>query len=221
MKKLFLFLFLIAAAVHLIAEFFPSAFLHNISKPLLMIALGGYYFVRCDERSVVTIGAILFSLIGDVLLLDDSNFMLGLIAFLLAHVFYIFSYRQHRFETDVEALQGVQRVRIAFPVVLAGTGLVVILYPKLDALRVPVIIYAGVITTMVLTALFRFGRTNARSFWMVFAGAVLFMISDSVLAVNKFLEPLSRAGFWIMLTYIAGQYLIVEGLIAHAARRKA
>jgi uncharacterized membrane protein YhhN len=69
---------------------------------------------------------------------------------------------------------------------------------------------------MVLNALFRFGRTNAESFWLVFSGAVLFMASDSILAIDKFLKPVTYGGFLIMLTYIAGQYLIVTGLIRHA-----
>jgi uncharacterized membrane protein YhhN len=221
MKKVFLFLFFFSALAHLAGNVSASGWLHMISKPLLMITLAGYYFASAEERSIVTIGAIFFSLVGDVLLLDGSNFVFGLIAFLVAHLLYIFSYRQHRFETDVEGLQGIQRIRLAFPIILAGTGLVVILYPKLDGLRLQVIIYAAVITTMVLTALFRFGKTNSQSFWMVFLGAVLFMISDSLLAINKFLTPLFQSGFWIMLTYIAAQYLIVEGLICHAPNKKA
>jgi uncharacterized membrane protein YhhN len=108
-----------------------------------------------------------------------------------------------------------QRVRLAFPIVLAGTGLVVILYSKLGDLQIPVIVYAAVITTMVLTALFRYGRTSNSSFWQVFIGAVLFMISDSILAINKFLDPITNAGLYIMITYVAAQFLIVHGILKH------
>jgi uncharacterized membrane protein YhhN len=80
---------------------------------------------------------------------------------------------------------------------------------------VPVMLYALVLTLMVLNALFRFKRTGAASFAMVFGGAILFMISDSVLAVNKFLEPVSHSGIWIMSTYISAQFLIVEGILQH------
>jgi uncharacterized membrane protein YhhN len=76
-------------------------------------------------------------------------------------------------------------------------------------------IYALVLTIMVLQALFRFGFTSKRSFTLVFIGALFFMISDSFLAVNKFLEPLPFASLSIMFTYITAQYLIVEGTIAH------
>ena len=66
---------------------------------------------------------------------------------------------------------------------------------------------------MVLNALFRYGRTTSASFWMVFFGALLFMASDSLLAVNKFMMPIYHAHIWIMLTYISAQFLIVDGLL--------
>ncbi|MFM8914325.1 MAG: lysoplasmalogenase family protein, partial [Flammeovirgaceae bacterium] len=66
-----------------------------------------------------------------------------------------------------------------------------------------------------ITALFRYGRTTSKSFTYVMMGALLFMTSDSLLAINKFLNPLPLSGISIMLTYCLAQYLIVEGIIAH------
>ena len=122
---------------------------------------------------------------------------------------------QGRTLRDENSLETVQKARMAFPVILAATGLVVVLYPRLGELRLPVIVYAGVLMFMVLNALFRFQKTSASSFWMVSAGAVLFMLSDSILAINKFLQPVNHAGVWIMSTYLCGQFLIVRGLIEH------
>lgn len=68
---------------------------------------------------------------------------------------------------------------------------------------------------MVVNAIFRYGRTNGESFWLVFGGSVLFMVSDSVLAFNKFHSPIPWSGVLIMTTYIAGQFLIVRGLTKH------
>jgi uncharacterized membrane protein YhhN len=141
--------------------------------------------------------------------------MVGLGAFLVSHIFYILTYRQHQSSDTSNELQGLQRIRYAFPIILSGTGLVVILYSRLGGMKIPVLIYAIVLTAMVLVALFRFGKTNSSSFAMVFGGAILFMISDSLIAINKFLEPLHLAGLWIMTTYIAAQYLIVTGLSKH------
>jgi len=187
-----------------------------------MVSLGMLYFfsVPGERRSWIVIGAIFFSFIGDSLLMYDHvsemYFMVGLGAFLVAQLCYIISYRQHRGDTTGSAVMNVQRVRLAFPIVLAGTGLVFVLYPKLEELLIPVMVYALVLVLMVLSALGRMGRTINASFWMVFAGAVSFMVSDSLLAINKFLQPVAGAGFWIMLTYIGAQLLITKGLIKHA-----
>lgn len=223
MKKTFLVLFVLASVGEIIAILGNLPSLQMFCKPSLMITLGLYYWASQKKRqepiALSVVMAIAFSCVGDVfLMLQESNsnyFMFGLGAFLFAQIFYIFSYQQHRSSETGNELQGLQRIRFAIPIVLAGTGLVTILFNRLDDLTIPVIMYAGVLTYMVLVALFRFGRTNAGSFAMVFGGAILFMMSDSLIAINKFLEPLSYAGFWVMITYISAQYLIVDGLIKH------
>jgi uncharacterized membrane protein YhhN len=221
MKKAALLLFLASAAGTMISILTNLEWMHLTCKPLLMISLAAYYWtsVYSKERSNVVMLSICFSFLGDTLLmfgeLNEGYFMAGLVSFLLAHTFYVFAYRQHRFDDAKDALQGVQRVRLAFPIVLAATGLLVVLYPSLGALRFPVIIYTIVILLMVLNALYRYGRTSSESFWLVFAGALLFMLSDSVLALNKFYTSINHADVYIMIPYIAGQFMIVQGLIKH------
>src|SRR6185369_11887379 len=128
--------------------------------------------------------ALLFCWLGDVFLLFDPMneifFMAGLGSFLLAHVILIFTYRI--LISPEDNFKGTQRIRLSFPIILVGSGLVVILYPRLGDLKFPVIAYALVLTVMVLQSIFRLGRTNAKSFWLVFFGAALFMLSDSLLA---------------------------------------
>lgn len=216
MKRLFFTVFILAVATNLTAGFLGPGILSWISKPLIMLSLCGYYLFSGSGKFFTVIGAMVLSLAGDVLLLNESYFIPGLTAFLIAHVFYIFSYRQHRSEEwSDRPLQGIHKIRLAFPIILAGTGLVVILFPSLGNLKIPVVVYAVVITMMVMNALYRYGRTNDKSFWMVFCGAVFFFVSDSVIALNKFLFEISYSHFWVMLTYSAAQYLIVEGLIRH------
>lgn len=217
MKKLALFIFGIAVAGVLLADILEVAWLFTMTKPLIMASLLFFYSVSSgpEHRSNVLVVAIVFSLAGDVLLMKEEYFVLGLVAFLLSHLFYIFAYRQFVNEESDNALNGLQRVRLAFPIILAGSGLVVILFPVLGDLKIPVMIYAAVLAFMVISALFRFGRTNTASFWMVFTGAVLFMISDSILAINKFLTPISSSGLLIMSTYIAAQFFIIQGLLKH------
>lgn len=221
MKKIAWYIFLLVSVGELISLVFGIEILQTICKPLIIVTLTIAYFVTThgEDRSRTLLLALFFSCAGDVLLMfhDDkgSYFMMGLIAFLISHVFYIFTYRQHQHVETENRLQGIQKVRLAFPIILSGTGLVFVLYPVLGDLKIPVMVYALVLVVMTLNALLRLGRTTSPSFWMVFVGALLFMASDSLLAINKFLEPIAYGSIWIMATYISAQYLIVKGLIAH------
>jgi uncharacterized membrane protein YhhN len=223
MTRFLLNLFLLVSAGEIISTLIEIPLLHFVCKPALLPILGLYYCTSIREQhgelSIAVLLAVLFSWAGDVLLMFQQNgelfFMLGLISFLTAHVFYIFAYRQHQSGDDSKTLKGLQRIRFGFPIVFAGFGLLSILYKHLGPLQIPVIIYAGVLTIMALVALFRYGKTTTSSFSFVFAGAILFMMSDSLLAINKFLEPLPFEGFWIMITYIGAQYFIVRGLLKH------
>jgi len=66
---------------------------------------------------------------------------------------------------------------------------------------------------MSMMALNRRGRVNPPSFRYVFFGSILFLLSDSMIAINKFSTEFPLAGFWIMITYISAQYLIMRGLV--------
>lgn len=217
MKRISIFIYAIATTGILVSEVTTVWWLHNICKPLLMPSLLLYYLfsIPAEFRSRSVVLAIVLSFAGDVLLMNQSYFVSGLLAFLLAHVMYIFAYRQHQTDETENALHGIHRIRLAFPIILAATGLVVVLFPVLADLKIPVIIYAVVLALMVIHALFRYGRTIPGSFWLVFGGAVLFMISDSLLAINKFLTPVSHSGFYIMLSYSLAQFFIIRGLILH------
>lgn len=218
MKQVPFYLFIIIGIVNLIAVTVNLEFVNLISKPLIMVSLVGYYWTQAGKPDYLFITAMLFCWAGDVLLMYQQAeifFMLGLTSFLIGHVLYIFAYRKFRFRNSINPLLPTQKIRYALPIILAGTGLVTVLYPFLSGLKVPVMMYALVITIMTLQALFRFGLTSTRSFALVLIGALLFMTSDSLLAVNKFMMPLPFASFSIMATYIAAQFLIVEGVLAH------
>lgn len=218
-RDLPVFIFALGASTELGTAIFDYPGHSVIFKPMIMIGLIAHYWVMSPARSLLFLVALFFCWLGDVLLIFQSNdplfFMSGLASFLTGHIVYIFCYRQLQTSPSAKELLGSQKVRFAFPIILAGTGLVTILYPLLGALRIPVMIYALAITLMALTALFRYGRTNSTSFLFVFIGAALFMVSDSLLAINKFHHAFSAAGALIMLTYSVAQFLIVEGALAH------
>jgi len=91
-------------------------------------------------------------------------------------------------------------------------GLFYFLKDGLGDLFIPVIIYMLVILMMVTTAFLREGSVTKNSYILVFLGAAFFITSDSLLALNKFYNPLPLSGIWIMTTYAIAQFLIVLGL---------
>ena len=219
-RNVFIIPFVVTAIVNLAGDLMSISILSDISKPLLIPFLGGYYMAgKSIYRSKPLLIALFACWIGDVSLmfvgLNGNWFIIGLLSFLIGHIFYIITYRQHRWESTDNELLVPQKIRYSIPVVLAGTGLVVILFPVLGGLQFPVMIYALALIVLVMNAIFRYGRTSSRSFWMTLAGSVLFMISDAILAINKFLGEIEMGGVYIMLTYITAQFLIVEGLRSH------
>jgi uncharacterized membrane protein YhhN len=89
------------------------------------------------------------------------------------------------------------------------------LSPYLAQFKIPVRVYGVVITVMLMMAMHLTGLKNRKAGRMILAGAILFVISDSVLAVNQFYQAFSAAGILIMLTYGAAQLFIVKGAIEY------
>jgi len=149
--------------------------------------------------------ALLASLAGDVLLmLPGDHFIAGLAAFLVAHLFYIALFRQQApWFPDRRALA-------------ASMGFGALMYAALwssladPVLKLAVGCYIGVISLMVAQAI---GRArvigDAASRWVAI-GACLFMLSDSLIAIDRFLTPLPMASLWILSSYFAAQMLIVH-----------
>jgi uncharacterized membrane protein YhhN len=154
--------------------------------------------------------ALVFSLLGDILLLftgrSEIYFMLGLVAFLLAHIFYIVQFSRNRNTTQ-------NFLKPLVPLLLFGALFFYFLKDGFGALILPIGLYMGVILTMVLFALLRKGAVLKKSFEFVMAGAILFLISDGILAIDKFNDPFSFSNVLIMGSYGLAQLLIVLGIL--------
>jgi uncharacterized membrane protein YhhN len=102
-------------------------------------------------------------------------------------------------------------------VLLVGaSGLIFkIIFPHLEEMILPVALYTSVITAMGLAALARKEKTSLSSWLFVSLGALIFLFSDTLIAFNKFHEPIAWASIFIMSTYILAQGLIVVGLLKH------
>lgn len=224
----------LAATGAIIGQLNELHWLEYLCKPLLMVILSSWFYFssrRYGDRFTLLVQAgLFFSLIGDVMLMvthiDGFNFMIGLAAFMLAHVCYAIAFAHNIFQsdgTDGLAVGGV----IAVVLLSAGffLGNDVSRYLEME-LFVPVIAYAVCITLMGIAAGFRYQRTYPRSFWLVFIGALLFMVSDTLLGMNRFVRPVPMAPLWIMVTYVLAQFLIAAGCVLHvldpdSIRRKA
>ena len=217
-KRIFLLIFFFVAITEILIQAFSWQEFNLFVKPLIVLSLAAFYLQNSESRNKLFFLALFFCWLGDVFLLFDHlnelYFMGGLGAFLIAHVLLIFLYGKIK-NASGSSFSGPQKARVSFPVVLAGTGLISILYPTLGALKIPVIIYASALMIMVLQSIYRYGYTSSKSFWNVCIGALFFMLSDSLLAINKFYQPIANAGILVIATYMAAVYFIVLGVIAH------
>lgn len=185
-------------------------------KPVLipLLGFGVYFHPKFPSRKILLI-ALFFSWIGDVILLfadiSEIYFIIGLVSFLIAHLTYCVLFnKQIVGEMQVnKVLFGFGSLLIAFYLI----GMLGFLMPKLGELRIPVIIYAAVISTMLLFAFNGYLIWKKPAALYIFLGAATFVASDSILAFNKFYAPIEKGSFFIMLTYLVAQYLIVVGII--------
>jgi uncharacterized membrane protein YhhN len=157
--------------------------------------------------------ALVFSWFGDVTLefqaKNDLFFMIGLSCFLIAQVIYLIAF----FSTKGENVLFFKKIYLILPVILYGVIVIYILYDGLGDMKIPVIIYTAVILTMLTSALNREKKVNRNSYILVLVGAIFFILSDSILAINKFGYQFDLAGIANMLTYIIAQYLIAIGCL--------
>ena len=158
-----------------------------------------------DRRSAGLLSVALFaSSAGDVLLEvgPERLFVPGLCAFLAAHLLYTVLFAANRSCWQrIETPRRVLMVAVPVYVLLISLWLV----PETGALKIPVTVYIFAITAMTITAL------GSRFGWRVSAGALLFMLSDTLLAIGKFNGPFLGRGYLVWVTYYTAQYLIVTG----------
>lgn len=187
-------------------------------KPLIMIWMATYFLLhrRKPELTRPVLMAFFFSWLGDILLMfsdrDERFFFAGVGGFFLAQLSYIIIFTRFSGSGGKGYLQ--KNLIVGFLFLGYVAGIFYLLNPGLDGMMKPVLlIYALSLIGMSMMALNRKGRVNRHSFLLVFIGSILFVLSDSMIALDKFYRDIPLAGFWIMLTYIAAQYLIMRGLL--------
>ena len=178
---------------------------HHAAKPLataLVIAVAALAPTPLPAayKTFVLAGLVL-SLLGDVaLMFPEKWFTAGLAAFLCAQVLYILAFKP--------GLTHPLPVAVFLPFVLYGLLMYFLLAPGLGPMKPPVFVYIAAITTMAGFAAGRFVGLGGTKPLLAFAGAVLFLISDSVLAYDRFAKKLGPARILVLATYFPAQLLI-------------
>jgi len=128
---------------------------------------------------------------------------------LIAHLLFIYA-----FFLSNNGKLGALRKNPAFflPLIIFQVMFLYLSWPGMAELKVPVIFYSCAIIGMILFAINRMGAVSFTSFFTLLFGALLFLISDSIIGLNKFVFPIAYAGATIMLFYGTGQYLIAKGM---------
>lgn len=210
--------FILAVAIDL-AFTATAPSLRLYSKPLLMPLLMAGYVSEAGYKGRyqrLLLSALSLSWLGDVLLMFDGRstafFIGGLCSFLLAHILYI-AYFLGIGSDKPSYLKS--RPVMLLVVVVYVIELLYVLWPHLGGMRLPVTIYGIVIGTMLACALWQYGRLENGTAWSFIAGALFFVVSDSLLAINRFAHPTPAGGILVMATYCLAQFMLARGSVRH------
>ena len=210
LKEMLSWVFFTVAALDLIGVGLGLQWMQVVFKPLIMISLILLYLASSEKRNRLYLAALVFSFLGDVFLLDKNDFFLfGVGAFLIAQLFYIVLVRRNSPDLGQRSL-----LMAAPPFIVYLILLMSLLMPGLGTLKYPVLVYGMVISFFGITALQNQITRRKASSGILLVGAVLFIVSDSLIAINKFVEPHMVYPVAIMLTYVLAQYFIYRYVIS-------
>lgn len=184
------------ALLHL--DTYPLDFLHK-ALPIFLLAFLAIKLMSGFSRIAIT-AALLLSSAGDILLVSsvDNSFIFGLAAFAFAHLCYTSGFiGWHKW-------QSWQIWPLLF-LLTATVSMLAIILPAAGSLKVPVVIYMLVINLMAVNAIL---ASSDNKFFII--GALLFVLSDGLIAMNKFVAPVPFGDYWVMLTYYLAQYYLAS-----------
>ena len=208
---------LVIATINWIAVAKKWVMIIYITKPAVILALISWLILNggLQGQSFYFIIGLVFSLAGDIfLMLPNEKFIAGLISFLLAHIAYILGFSS-----------GIPDFSIAGLILLILVGLnAFVIFRRIsdglkslgqDTLQIPVLFYTIIIGIMLVSALLTMVSPNSE--WnpfpslLVSFGAVLFFVSDTLLAWNKFVVPIKFGNLMVIITYHFAQITITLG----------
>ena len=183
--------------------------MRSVTKVLLMPLLCALYLSAAKEPRLLVIAALVFGWLGDIFLLVKSKtifMLLGICAFALGHVFYI-----------GELLSGypAPHILMLIPFALCAVWMTFV-WKKLlpyapKSLRKPGFCYALLLSLTGLSALYLLLITHKPAYLVAFVGGLFFLLSDTLLTGNQYRKELRHGNFYVMLTYLLAQSLLVLG----------
>lgn len=211
-------IFLLIVVLELIGTLNGSKWLDYPVKPFILIWIAVYFLIMTNPQPYrwLVLLAFFFSWAGDMLLMfgwkNDLFFFAGVAGFFLSQITYIQVFSKFSLNQGKGLIERKPMWILPFLIYLAG--IYSILYQSLEGIMKPVVaLYAISLLGMSAAAFNRKGLMDQKSFWILFGGSIFFVISDSLLAINKFATPIPNEGFLVMATYMLAQYLIMRGLL--------
>jgi len=196
-KRIILTIGVIGVICYFIGLYTDNYILRMVSKPFPLLALISLLSPKSKFQKFVFAGLI-FSLMGDMFLESSPNmFVFGLLAFLTGHIMYIIAFAGRNKQLAILPL---------IFVLIYGIGIYWYLYPNLNEMVIPVLAYVIVILIMVWRAIAQ-RKADKFAFFAIF-GSILFVFSDSIIAINKFNVAVPYARWIIMTAYWTSQSLI-------------
>jgi uncharacterized membrane protein YhhN len=219
----FIIVFFSFCAIHLFGEILliknkenkNGLLIRYTTKPLLMPLLACVYILDNNNLDWWVVLGIAGGFIGDMcLMIPDPEktkrfFKIGLISFLLGHLFYIIALI---LMTDFSKYEW-WSISLTIPYIAIG----VIVYPRLikhtGKMKIPVTVYLIVIIFMGISTTFLWGSSETIGIILLMMGAFVFIISDTINAFNKFAKEIPNERLYTMSTYLIGQFLLILGFL--------
>ncbi len=197
-------LFFTVSSLNIVCIILNNSILEMIFKPMITLSLIALYYFTVNKKNKWYVVALFFSFLGDVLLMDKNNlFLYGISAFLITQLLYI-----KIIISTLKESSFVQKIMAFIPFIIFFFLLLMLLKDNLNQFLIPVIIYGMTISFFGGISLLNYLTTKTKITQLLLLGAILFISSDSMIALHKFNEPKSFYPTTIMIAYILAQYLI-------------
>jgi uncharacterized membrane protein YhhN len=214
-------IYILLLSCHLYAQILGDSF-HNLQfatkvclLPTLMLFLAAQSFSKETSNTKWLIMIAMFgSFLGDVLLTYENLFIVGMVAFMMTHVFNILMFNKIN---NIANTKSFKFYLFTILLVLFCVSIYMVLNKSMGTLIYPILVYMALICSAALMAIHAGANSReqliSQIFW--FPGMLFFISSDAILAFNKFdwsiHHPIKNIGLVTMLTYGIAQLLLAKG----------